>query len=119
MRKIVDNLLALQKLQFDAHALAAASKAELENLLASVPPPILAHYYRLVARGKKGVAFASSGVCSECHLRITSGKLLALFAGTDIQRCDNCGRYLHLPEEETTGLIDRRSASPVAVNGTS
>ena len=51
MRKIMEHLLALQKLQFDARKQSPALRAEVEKLRAAVPPPILAHFERLVARG--------------------------------------------------------------------
>lgn len=102
MHKIMDRLLTVQKLQFDARAQTAASKAEAEKLRAEVPPPILAHYDRLAVRGKKGVALVRNGVCSECHLRLTGAKVIGLSAApNEIHLCDNCGRYLHLPETPT------------------
>jgi predicted nucleic acid-binding Zn-ribbon protein len=102
MRKIMDSLMALQKLHFEVRARKAGSPVEVERLRAEVPPAILVHFDRLVARGKKGVATARDGVCSECHLRITVGRLASLAAAVDIQLCDNCGRYLHL-QESTPG----------------
>lgn len=118
MRKIMDCLLALQKLQFDVRVRLTAVQAELEKLRAEVPPTILAHYERLVGRGKKGVALARNGVCSECHLRITGGKLVGLSAGTDIQLCDNCGRYLYLPETAPVGLAETKALPTAAIKRT-
>ncbi len=109
MRKIMDQLLALQKLELNSRAKSSAPQPEAKQLREQVPAPILAHYDRLMARGKKGVAIARNGVCSECHLRITGGKLLDLSAGKDVQLCDNCGRYLYLPPETTTSPV----ATPV------
>lgn len=117
MRKIVGYLIALQELQFDGHARAVSSQAAIENLRTGVPVPILAHYDRLVARGKKGVAIARNGVCGECHLRITVGKLAALSTGTDIQLCDNCGRYLYL-EEAPSGPTDDTTLLPASAKKT-
>jgi predicted nucleic acid-binding Zn-ribbon protein len=105
MRKIMDHLFALQKLEFAARARTPAPPVEVEKLRAEVPAPILAHYDRLTARGKKGVALARNGVCSECHLRITGAKLVWLTAGSDVQLCDNCGRYLCLPIEPPVELV--------------
>lgn len=119
MRKIMDHLLALQKLQFDGRGSAAASKAEIEKARAEVPPAILAHYERFVARGKKGIALARNGVCGECHLRITGAKLVDLSAGTDIQLCDNCGRYLYLPEAASLGLPNASSLPGATIKRTS
>ena len=115
MRKIMEQLLALQKLQFDARSRTPESKAEMEKLRDKVPTPILAHYERLVLRGKKGVAIARAGVCSECHLRIISGKLITLVHTDEVQLCDNCGRYLYLPEEESIGLSESKPVPPVQV----
>ena len=114
MRKIMDRLLALQKLQFAVRGRPAAARAELEKLRAEVPLPLLAHYDRLVACGKRGVAIARDGVCSECHLRITAGKIIGLSAGIDIQVCDNCGRYLYLPEAAPVGLAETKALPTVA-----
>jgi predicted nucleic acid-binding Zn-ribbon protein len=100
----MEQLLALQNLQFDERSRTSRSKAELEKLRDKVPTPILAHYERLVLRGRKGVAIARAGVCSECHLRITGGKLVNLSAKpNEVHLCDNCGRYLYLPEVALVG----------------
>lgn len=113
MRKIIDCLLALQKLQFNAGGPEVAAGTEVEQLRAAVPPPILAHYERLVARGKKGVALVRNGVCCECHLRITGGKLVHLTTTPDeVHLCDNCGRYLYQPEPAPAGLTDVKTAAP-------
>jgi hypothetical protein len=103
MRKIMEHLLALQKLQFDDGPKTPAVQAEIEKHRAEVPAPILGHYERLVVRGKKGVAMARHGVCGECHLQITSSKLVGLITLNDVILCDNCGRYLFLPEGEAVG----------------
>ena len=110
MRKIMEQLLVLQKLQFDTRSRTSEAKATVESLRNKVPAAILAHYERLVLRGKKGVAIARAGVCSECHLRITSGRLINLVYTEEIQLCDNCGRYLYLPENEPIGLSKTQPA---------
>ena len=115
MRRIMDRLVALQKLQFEARARIPAPPVEMEKLRSEVPPSILARYDRFVARGKKGVALARNGVCSECHLRITAGKLVGLSAGTDLQLCDNCGRYLYLPEGLPVDLMATKALPSAAV----
>lgn len=115
MRTITEQLLALQNLQIGAPARTAASQAEIESLREKVPPTILAHYERFILRGKKGVAIARNGVCSECHLQVPVGKLANLVYANDIQLCDNCGRYLYLPEEEAIGLSDSKPAPPTPV----
>lgn len=81
------------------------------KLRAQVPAQILAQYDRLVLRAKKAVAIAQNGVCSECHLRLPSGTLANLAYTDEILVCDNCGRYLYLPEDEPLGLSDSAPAS--------
>lgn len=105
MTELMENLLALQRLQFNVYSQTAASQVEAEKLRKKVPAPILERFDRLILRGKKGVAIARHGVCSECHLRISSGTLASLAYTTEIHVCDNCGRYLFLPEDEPLGLL--------------
>lgn len=95
----MESLFALQQIQFSGRAHTADGEAESLKLRAAVPAPILAHYDRLAVRGRKGVALVRNGVCGECHLRIPVGKLANLSSATDVQLCDNCGRYLHQPVE--------------------
>jgi hypothetical protein len=73
--------------------------ATIESLRTKVPPQILGHYDRMVARGKKGIALVRNGVCRECHVRLAIGAMQVLRHGSDIQLCGNCGRYLHLEED--------------------
>ena len=115
MRKIMDHLLAVQNVHFSAGRRSPAVLAEVAQRRAEVPPPILAHFDRLLARGKKGVAVVHSGVCTACHMRITTGKLANLSADTDICLCDNCGRYLYLPESENPALSATPSAPALPV----
>jgi len=110
MRKVMEQLLALQSLQFDERSRTSRANAEMEKLRDKVPTSILAHYERLVLRGRKGVAMVRAGVCSECHLRITRGKLANLSAtANELHLCDNCGRYLYLPEGEPVGFTETRT----------
>ena len=108
MRQIMERLLALQKLVLDTKPLTLDHKAKVVHLREQVPAPILGHFDRLIARGKKGVAVARNGACGECHLRLPSGTIAALAYTNEVHLCDNCGRYLYLPEEEPLGLTDSR-----------
>jgi predicted nucleic acid-binding Zn-ribbon protein len=111
MRNMMARLLALQKLELDSGGRTAAAKAEAEVLRREIPPLLLSHYDRFAQRGKKGVALARNGVCSECHIRMPVGKLAALSTSDEVHRCDNCGRYLYLPEGDVMGL----SVTPASV----
>lgn len=88
------------------------SLAEIEELRSSVPAPVLAHFDRLLARGKTGVAAARGGACSGCHIKISSGSLARLSDFTSIHLCDTCGRYLYLVPEPDSGQL-RANPTPV------
>lgn len=98
MRKMMEDLLTLQRFHFDPRAKEGVSQAEIQKLRVSVPAPVLAHFDRMLARGKKGVAIVRNGVCSGCHLRLTSGTSADILDHTEIHVCDSCGRYLYLPD---------------------
>ncbi len=111
MKQILETLLALEKLQLHTKALSLKDEAEILRLREKVAAPILAHFDRLIAQGKKGVAMARHGVCSECHLRISSGTLASLAYTNDVHICDNCGRYLFLAENEPAVVIETLPAA--------
>jgi predicted nucleic acid-binding Zn-ribbon protein len=100
----LENLVRLQTLHLEKKPLTPEDETELKKLRETVPATILVRFDRLIARGKKGVATVRHGVCSECHLRIPSGTLASLAYTTEMHVCDNCGRYLFLPEDEPLGL---------------
>jgi len=101
MKDLLQNLVQLQSLEFgdDRGPKVESAKAELR---ARIPPPILAHYDRLVAHGKKGMAAVRGQVCSGCHMQVPLGVVMTLRHGQDIQLCGNCGRYLYLPPVEAS-----------------
>lgn len=97
MNIILQNLLQLQALEFD-EVQEKNSEAMIAELRATIPLPIMGHYDRLRVRGKKGVAIVRNQVCTGCHMRVPIGQITVLMRGEDIQLCESCGRYLHLPE---------------------
>jgi len=98
MNDIIKILLQLQTLEINGHA-APDQEKKCAELRAKVPPPILAHYDRLVARGKKGVALIrNQSSCSACHISVPRNVVLTLMHNSDVQLCESCGRYLYLPE---------------------
>jgi predicted nucleic acid-binding Zn-ribbon protein len=96
MKDLLQSLIQLQSFEFgdDRGPKVEGAKAELR---AKIPAQILAHYDRLIARGKKGVAVVRGQVCSECHMQVPLGVVMTLRHGQDIQLCESCGRYLCLP----------------------
>src|ERR1044071_3166597 len=98
MNELLTNLLKLQALEFK-EINETDPEAKIAELKALIPQPILVHYDRLAARGKKGVAVIRNQVCTGCHMRLPIGTINTLMQHQDIQLCDTCGRYLYLPTE--------------------
>ena len=97
MNELLQHLIKLQSLEISGteSKSVAASKSEVRG---KIPPQILAHYDRLVARGKRGLAAVTANqVCGACHMRVPIGAIMTLRHGDDIQLCESCGRYLYLP----------------------
>jgi hypothetical protein len=99
MKESLQNLLKLQSLQFSVEKNPGVAGAMMEQR-AKIPAPILVHYDRLVARGKKGLAAVRGQVCGGCHMLVPLGVVMTLRREEDIQLCENCGRYLYLPPAE-------------------
>jgi hypothetical protein len=111
MKDMIENILKLQTLEFNESA-TPETKSQMAQLRAKVPPQILGHYDRLVARGKKGVALIRGEVCSACHMQVPRSVVLTVLRGEDIQLCGNCGRYLYLPPQaEEAGEPARQQKS--------
>jgi predicted nucleic acid-binding Zn-ribbon protein len=112
MITLLENLLKLQELEF-AEVSDTTAEASISKLRHKIPPPILQHYDRLTDQGKKGVANVRHQVCMGCHMRIPIGAIVTLMQDTDIQVCENCGRYLYLsPEARNEQSADAASKSP-------
>jgi predicted nucleic acid-binding Zn-ribbon protein len=98
MKNVIEPLFELQALEQQSSD--PEQDAVIQRLRKKVPPQILAHYDRLRARGKRGVAVVRNGVCAECHMRLSSGTYATLRRFEDILICDSCGRSVHLPASE-------------------
>jgi predicted nucleic acid-binding Zn-ribbon protein len=114
MNELLQNLLKLQTLEFD-EIVEPKTEQHIGELRANIPPPILAHYDRLLAQGKKGLAAVRNQVCTGCHIHMPRALVLTLMHGNDIQVCENCGRYLYLPEEKEPEISCPRMAGKVSV----
>lgn len=106
------NLLKLQAIDFDETNDKGAETLR-DELRKTIPTPILGHYDRLVARGKKGVALVRNQVCTGCHMRLPIGTINTLMQNQDIQLCDTCGRYLYLEETTETAVAEAPPAPKV------
>ena len=110
MKDLIDNLVKLQALQPDKTT-NAGSDDRIVKLRATIPEPILAHYDRLTARGKKGVAGVRNQVCTGCHMQVPLGVTFTLMHGDDLQICESCGRYLYLLESAPAEPIEPKKAA--------
>lgn len=112
---LLENMLKQQELLLGPKKVLAENEALLQELRAAVPPQIQSHFDRLMDRGKHGIAVVRHGVCCECHMRAAIGVLATLSRGEDIQLCGSCGRYLYLPEGESTDAPPLVAAAKPAV----
>jgi len=111
MNELIENLLKLQSLASDKTAAAGMGK-QIEAVRLALPAPVLLHYDRLVARGKKGLAGVRNQVCTGCHMQVSRSTVMTLMRGDDIQICDSCGRYLYLlPELPAVAVVKKTPAA--------
>ena len=110
MNELLQNLLKLQALEF-GEATEKNAKTQISELRGKIPAQVMAHYDRLVVRGKKGVAIVRDQVCTGCHMRLPIGTINTLMHGRDIQLCDSCGRYLVL--DATPAALPEPPPEPV------
>jgi predicted nucleic acid-binding Zn-ribbon protein len=99
MNDVIRSLLNLQVLEF-GEVKGKNVESQAAELRTKIPLPILAHYDRLRARGKKGLAAVRNQVCTPCHMRVPIGLVTMIMRGEDIQLCETCGRYLYMAEPE-------------------
>jgi predicted nucleic acid-binding Zn-ribbon protein len=113
MSDVMQNLLRLQALEFK-ETTEKNVEAQITKLRALIPLPVVAHYDRLVVRGKKGVAIVRNQVCTGCHMRLPIGTINTIMHGQDIQICDTCGRYLYLPDAAESQALEDVEAAKAA-----
>ena len=113
MNAVLQSLLKLQALDFSPGT-DKKTAAEMAELRAQIPAPILGHYDRLRVRGKKGVALVRNHTCTGCYMRQPIGKITTLMRDEDIQLCDTCGRYLYLPSEAEVQFVEKVEATKPA-----
>ncbi|HOK76804.1 MAG TPA: C4-type zinc ribbon domain-containing protein [Verrucomicrobiota bacterium] len=98
--KVIQRLYELQELELGGAKDSPEAKLRIESIRKETPEPIMGHYDRLLARGKRAVAMVRHGVCTGCRIKLPSGSYAALIRDDDISMCENCGRYLLLSPEE-------------------
>lgn len=75
-------------------------EALIASLRANIPLGVLVHHDRLRTRGRKSVAEVRHGVCSGCHIGLPIGTVNALKHQSELVKCNTCGRYIFIAEDE-------------------
>jgi C4-type zinc ribbon domain len=104
------DLVKLQDIEF-GDVIDKAGEKQIAELRAVIPAPILGHYDRLRVRDKKGIVAIRNQVCTGCHMGLPIGKVTVVMRGEDIQLCENCSRYLYVPEGQETSATEQAPAA--------
>lgn len=99
MNPCIPLLQELHQIESQPNDVTAERQRRADELRAAIPPPVLAHYNRLVVNRVKPIADVRHGVCGGCHLKLASWVRQAA-ASDDLHLCENCGAYLAFPSEE-------------------
>jgi predicted nucleic acid-binding Zn-ribbon protein len=124
MHPIIAQLVELERIESLLESAPAADTAErlakkAKVLRAEIPAPILAHYDRLEAGGKVGIAPVLNGCCQGCHLSISTGARAELRDKSDVHVCEHCGRYIYPPRPEPSEAVtDSPPASKASIRST-
>ncbi len=95
MNPYIETMFVLQR------RILSGSTTGIDKLRSQVPAPVLDHFDRMTAQGRKGVAQVNHGVCGACHLRLPVATVMPGAEHEDLEICENCGAYLIFPTEET------------------
>lgn len=79
----------------------ASQQQELETdrqaLAAQIDDDVLDQFERLFnSKGDAAVVAVEHGVCTGCHMKVTTATAASVKAGKEIVNCENCGRILYL-----------------------
>ena len=72
-------------------------ETERETLAAQIDPDLLDQFERLFnSKGDAAVVAVEHGVCTGCHMKVTTATAARVKAGKEIVSCENCARILYL-----------------------
>jgi uncharacterized protein len=72
-------------------------ETEREALAAQIDDDLLDQFERLFnSKGDAAVVAVEHGVCTGCHMKVTTATASRVKAGKEIVSCENCGRILYL-----------------------
>jgi len=72
-------------------------ETERETLAAQIDPDLLDQFERLFnSKGDAAIVAVEHGVCTGCHMKVTTATAARVKAGKEIVSCEQCGRILFL-----------------------
>jgi len=72
---------------------------ERSELTGKIDEDLLGRFERLFkSKGDAAVVAVEHGVCTGCHMKVTTATAAQVKAGKEIVSCENCGRILYLSE---------------------
>lgn len=72
-------------------------QTERKALAAQIDDDVLDQFERLFnSKGDAAVVAVEHGVCTGCHMKVTTATAATVKAGKEIVSCENCGRILYL-----------------------
>jgi predicted nucleic acid-binding Zn-ribbon protein len=72
-------------------------ETEREALATQIDPDLLDQFERLFnSKGDAAVVAVEHGVCTGCHMKVTTATAARVKAGKEIVSCENCARILYL-----------------------
>lgn len=72
-------------------------ESERQALASQIDDDVLDQFERLFnSKGDAAVVAVEHGVCTGCHMKITTATAASVKAGKEIVNCENCGRILYL-----------------------
>jgi len=95
------NSIARQTADLDEKSKALESQlqgltTERSNLATKIDEDLLARFERLFkSKGDAAVVAIEHGVCTGCHMKVTTATAARVKAGKEIVSCENCGRILY------------------------
>jgi len=93
--------IARQTADLDEKSKALASQlegltTERSDLATKIDEDLLARFERLFkSKGDAAVVAIEHGVCTGCHMKVTTATAAGVKAGKEIVSCENCGRILY------------------------
>ena len=70
-----------------------------EQLAQKIDAEAVERYERLFAsKGDAAVVAVEHGVCTGCHMKVTTATVVRARSGSEIVSCEQCGRILYIAE---------------------